>query len=284
MTHSHFLQMGGFRVRFAEGDKDSFTGRLLCCTDLDDGFWEGVLTANALKDLVGTEKLAFPDVSEDEIKDKSKGDEISKAVAALQIYWFYLQMIARTVYRLDMTVIEWTTFQLCVVCSSMYTHWGPKPFNVKCPIVLRPLGPDVVAGPESGKLDASGCRATCGAGSERQARGGEDGKMSGEGSMRENESWNLLSEEERGAWAGEGVEGGLESANGCQEETAPRFVEVSAYSGGSEEPMLTAPVGQHTEEVVRRTQQMEKRPPHRILLYFLPSDSSHLRITLPTLS
>lgn len=48
-----------------------------------DSIWEGVLTIDALKDLLAENIIIFPTITEDEIKDKSKGDALSKGFGLL---------------------------------------------------------------------------------------------------------------------------------------------------------------------------------------------------------
>lgn len=66
-------------------DKISHSDILIFHYELDDGSWEGVLTPSALKDVIIAGKLEYPNMSEDEIKDRSRGDAISKSLTDLRL-------------------------------------------------------------------------------------------------------------------------------------------------------------------------------------------------------
>lgn len=141
MVHAHFLQMGGFRLRCSEEDKAAFSDILVFHYEIPGRSWEGALTASAFKALIACGRLEFPDISKEEINDRSKGDWISKSIATLQINWFVIQTIVRMRAGLDPTAMEITTLFLCATNVITYSLWMDKPFNVNCPIVLRLLEP-----------------------------------------------------------------------------------------------------------------------------------------------
>lgn len=96
MTHAHFLQMRGFKLCASVGEKNVFA-------DKNDGYqcqihgidiWEVPLQHLMLNYLLEKGKISFPEVSEEEINDRSKGDILSKGIALLQISWFIVQLIA----------------------------------------------------------------------------------------------------------------------------------------------------------------------------------------------
>jgi hypothetical protein len=49
------------------------------------------------------EYINFPEITEDEINDKSKGDGVSKGLTLLQTVWFVAQCIARAAQGLEIT-------------------------------------------------------------------------------------------------------------------------------------------------------------------------------------
>lgn len=135
--------MGGFRLRCSEEDKETFKDKLLFHYDLGDGTWEGVLTYNTLMFFVVEQpgRLELPSMSEEEIKDRSKGDELFKTLAVLQLLWFAVQIIVRASMHLNITNIELTTSALVVSTISMYWCWWDKPLDVQCPVVLHLSSP-----------------------------------------------------------------------------------------------------------------------------------------------
>ncbi|KAJ6481035.1 hypothetical protein C8R45DRAFT_797083, partial [Mycena sanguinolenta] len=51
----------------------------------------------------------------EDIRDKSKGDALSKGVALLQGVWFILQCLARVHKRFDITQLEIATLAFAIV-------------------------------------------------------------------------------------------------------------------------------------------------------------------------
>ncbi|KAJ7890050.1 hypothetical protein B0H14DRAFT_2497344 [Mycena olivaceomarginata] len=70
------------------------------------------------------------------IKDKSKGDTLSKAVALFQGLWFITQCIARATQHLPVTELEVATFAFAVVNIFIWLLWWGKPLDVQDPIML----------------------------------------------------------------------------------------------------------------------------------------------------
>ncbi|KAH9952765.1 hypothetical protein BC827DRAFT_1274197 [Russula dissimulans] len=66
------------------------------------------------------------------IRDKSKGDFISKAVVILQTSWFVMQCIARGVRGLPITELELATIAFAGLNFAIYVLWWDKPLNVQC--------------------------------------------------------------------------------------------------------------------------------------------------------
>ncbi|PBK85589.1 hypothetical protein ARMGADRAFT_941811, partial [Armillaria gallica] len=64
------------------------------------------------------------------IEDKSKGDALSKTVSILQISWFIMQCIARTIQHLPITLLEMTALAFAGLSMIMYFLWWYKPLNV----------------------------------------------------------------------------------------------------------------------------------------------------------
>ncbi|KAF4609604.1 hypothetical protein D9613_012259 [Agrocybe pediades] len=114
-THGFFLQMGGFMLY-----ESNSTQRL------------GTLSIDTFEDLVESKKIKFPEISYEEIKDRSKGDGLAKALVLTQTTWFIIQLIARYSQRLVITEIELTTSAFAVLNGAMYFLWWSKPLDVQC--------------------------------------------------------------------------------------------------------------------------------------------------------
>ena len=111
-THGYFIQMGGFMLY--DGDKAV-----------------GVLGPRQLEDLHTKGKIAIPLVKEEVIKDRSKGDELSKALVIIQTTWFVVQCIARGAEGLVITQFELATVAFAVLNGIMYYLWWNKPLDVQ---------------------------------------------------------------------------------------------------------------------------------------------------------
>ncbi|KAJ7268290.1 hypothetical protein C8J57DRAFT_1067166 [Mycena rebaudengoi] len=73
-----------------------------------------------------------------DIKDKSKGDALSKGVALIQGLWFTTQCLARVHQHLPVTELEVTTLAFAVVNIFIWLLWWNKPLDVQQPILVGP--------------------------------------------------------------------------------------------------------------------------------------------------
>ncbi|KAG1813968.1 uncharacterized protein BJ212DRAFT_1364816 [Suillus subaureus] len=114
-THSFFVLMGGFMLYDVDGKPYSTIqpGQLLRLID------EGCIDA--------------PIITANQIRDKSKGNVISKGTLMLQVGWFVMQLITRAVYHLDTTEFEIATLAFAVLNFLTYPMWWNKPLDVQCP-------------------------------------------------------------------------------------------------------------------------------------------------------
>ena len=91
----------------------------------------------SFKRLLTANIISIPPITEYEIKDRSKGDALSKGFAILQLLWFVVQLITRVAKGLAITELELTTAALAGLNSVMYIFWWNKPLDVRCPIIIR---------------------------------------------------------------------------------------------------------------------------------------------------
>jgi len=71
-----------------------------------------VLTIDRFKELIEHPDFDLPDITEEDIEDRSKGDVLFKLIAILQTSWFIIQCIARGQQRLALTELELVTLAL----------------------------------------------------------------------------------------------------------------------------------------------------------------------------
>jgi hypothetical protein len=86
-----------------------------------------------LQSLTRKGEIDFPDITEREIEDRSKGDALSKGLVLIQTSWFILQCIARRIEHLPITELELVTLAFAALNFITYALWWNKPLNVQCP-------------------------------------------------------------------------------------------------------------------------------------------------------
>ncbi|KAL0958154.1 hypothetical protein HGRIS_000320 [Hohenbuehelia grisea] len=99
------------------------------------GFVQGDTLKRLTMDSVGY--VDWPDISVEDIEDKSKGDGLSKGLLTLQLLWFILQLISRVVQGFAVTELELMTVAYVVLAVVMMFFWWEKPLNVQRPIHIQ---------------------------------------------------------------------------------------------------------------------------------------------------
>ncbi|ESK84724.1 hypothetical protein Moror_607 [Moniliophthora roreri MCA 2997] len=75
----------------------------------------------------------FIRISEDEIKDRSHADILSKSIALIQATWFLMQVAARAFEGLAVTELEIMTVAFALLNFGTYFFWWNKPLRVRHP-------------------------------------------------------------------------------------------------------------------------------------------------------
>ncbi|KAJ6449588.1 hypothetical protein C8R45DRAFT_145261 [Mycena sanguinolenta] len=83
-------------------------------------------------------QYAIQNVNKEDIKDKSKGDALSKGIALLQGLWFIMQCLARAHQHLALTQLEVATLAFAVVNVFIWVLWWNKPLDAQRPIAIGP--------------------------------------------------------------------------------------------------------------------------------------------------
>ena len=110
---------------------------------------KGVLTPEKFSELLTAKKIEFPNVTVEEIEDRSKADGLSKMIAFGQTLWFFAQCIARRTQHLDLTLVELLTLSLAILNGVMYLLWWNKPMDVRCPIRVYLLDKSYIGTPNT---------------------------------------------------------------------------------------------------------------------------------------
>ncbi|KAJ8586729.1 hypothetical protein M405DRAFT_822859 [Rhizopogon salebrosus TDB-379] len=113
-THSFFVLMGGFMLY------------------VNDEPYHTLSPDNLLK-MAKSGSIDVPKLSAMQIRDKSKGNMISKGLVILQVAWFVLQLISRKIYHLETTQLEAGALAFAVLSFIAYTMWWNKPLDIQCP-------------------------------------------------------------------------------------------------------------------------------------------------------
>ncbi|KAF8960470.1 hypothetical protein BDZ97DRAFT_1665778 [Flammula alnicola] len=117
-THAFFLIMGGFSLH-------------------QDGVFLRTLDVTELEELAESGKVDWPNIREEEIDDRSKGDFLSKSVVILQTSWFIAQCITRGVNRLVVTELEVVTLAFAALTGIIYFLWWNKPLDIRCTVPVH---------------------------------------------------------------------------------------------------------------------------------------------------
>ncbi|KAJ7151311.1 hypothetical protein C8R43DRAFT_1235942 [Mycena crocata] len=137
--------MVGFAARqfftarsFAKGESRARTDSSSAWVDLCRGAGHHPIVIQEQFDAVPAYLKDIRAVDEEDIKDKSKGDALSKGVALVQGLWFTTQCIARVHQRLPVSELEVTTLAFAIVNILIYVLWWEKPLDVQRPILVGP--------------------------------------------------------------------------------------------------------------------------------------------------
>lgn len=131
MTHSFFACTGGFAFEFPgletlstpREERESQAPRRL------------TLTARGMALLARCGHI--PDINRAEIEDKSKANDLAKAMVLLQATWMLVQVLGRLAARLPVTLIEVNTVAHVLCAFAMYMFWWHKPLLPREPLIIR---------------------------------------------------------------------------------------------------------------------------------------------------
>ena len=135
-THGFFLQMGGF-VLCKDGvpiQAMSFSKSWIDenkeMHEYASNHKDEASVALGIKERILAGDIDAPRITAVEIKDRSKGDALSKFLVISQTTWFTIQCIARWAARLPVTEFEIITLAYAVLNGITYALWWNKPQNV----------------------------------------------------------------------------------------------------------------------------------------------------------
>ena len=77
-----------------------------------------------------------PQITAEELSDRSKGDALIKAIAIAQITWLVIQIIARSFQSLAITLLEITVLAFAATAIGTYALLWRKPQDVMVPVYV----------------------------------------------------------------------------------------------------------------------------------------------------
>ena len=91
------------------------------------------ITARQVHYLVSQKLMPFPEISMEEIWDKSKADLLTKLLVCGQILWLVVQVVARLIQHRPVTTLELLTLGYVLCTCATYIMWIHKPLDVETP-------------------------------------------------------------------------------------------------------------------------------------------------------
>lgn len=131
MVHAHFVAMGGLALPTKFGSESGPRSP----------FWpekesSPVLTEAGFKYLCQVHPKLVPNMSEGDIRNKSKTGGLIKAWTCMQALWFVLQCLTRLGTDLPMSLLEFITLGHTVCAVVIYIAWWDKPYDTSSPQVI----------------------------------------------------------------------------------------------------------------------------------------------------
>lgn len=127
MTHSFYAIMGGFAFDTSDAEPNF----------LPDDRSRLCISICGLEYIARRAPGLIPNISEKQIKDKSKADSLAKFIVCLQALWFCVQCMTRVTQRKSISLLELNTFAHAFCALLIYALWWHKPQDVEEPTLLQ---------------------------------------------------------------------------------------------------------------------------------------------------
>ncbi|KAF5312788.1 hypothetical protein D9619_002812 [Psilocybe cf. subviscida] len=141
-THGYFVQMGGFMLWANDRCLGVVDPRNLLMF-----FDKGYMYFN--DERIMKDEIMFSLPREEDIKDKGKGDGLSKALVVGQTLWFIAQCLSRWQQGLVVTELELVTLAFAALNGAIYFLWWDKPLDVGCAVPIIWKRPESSATPDN---------------------------------------------------------------------------------------------------------------------------------------
>src|SRR5438034_5099238 len=128
MTHGYYAAMGGFAFD-THNEVDNFLPG--SCKRL-------TLTFAGIQLMAKMNRLhLLPDISKDQIEDKSKASGLAKLLICLQAGWFCVGCLVRWIRGLAISLLELNALAHSIMTLVVYVLWWDKPLDVDEPSLMR---------------------------------------------------------------------------------------------------------------------------------------------------
>ncbi|KAI4124796.1 MAG: hypothetical protein LQ338_004622 [Usnochroma carphineum] len=127
LVHGFYVLMGGF----------TFARNSASASALPEGLAQATVTPDGLIFLLQHEPEALPDITANQIRDKSKADGLKKTLVCAQALWFCVQCITRLSQSLHVSLLELNTVGHALCTLAIYVFWWEKPLDIEEPTVIR---------------------------------------------------------------------------------------------------------------------------------------------------
>lgn len=127
LVHGFYAAMGGFAMDSSTSEEPFLPGTRT----------RVALTPDGLCFLLQHEPESLPDISEEQIVDKSKADGVKKFLVCAQALWFCLQCVSRLAQSLPISLLELNTFGHSLCTLLIYLLWWHKPLNIDEPTLIQ---------------------------------------------------------------------------------------------------------------------------------------------------
>ncbi|KAL9062710.1 MAG: hypothetical protein Q9161_009754 [Pseudevernia consocians] len=126
-AHGFYALMGGIAFEISDSEFEKFL------PSKTKEIW--FIGGGGIRDLIEDEdgRNIIPNLSEEEIKSKSKANGLAKALVCIQALWFIAQCLTRLAQRIPISLLELNTFGHAVCALLIYLLWWEKPFEVDYP-------------------------------------------------------------------------------------------------------------------------------------------------------
>ncbi|KAK8209678.1 hypothetical protein IWZ01DRAFT_551630 [Phyllosticta capitalensis] len=100
-------------------------------------FWHTPLTTLTPRGLLALAHVGLlPNITNDQVSEKSKANTAAKVLVCIQASWFLVQAVARLAQKLPLTLLEVHVLTHVLCALAMYFCWVDKPYDAETPVVV----------------------------------------------------------------------------------------------------------------------------------------------------